>query len=102
MRWRLWRRRCIAVAVQEAVRPSAAAQVRAAGEALAADGHGVRAAGMEAAATGRRDQARNLAEGGYCFCGLLGAPQALRGGGRGEEQARIWVLGVLRGSLTPP
>src|SRR5690348_17582883 len=51
----------VAGAVEPAVGPLAAAEIGAAGEALAADGHDVRAAGMEAAASGRRDEAGNLA-----------------------------------------
>ena len=47
--------------------PVAAAQFRARGEALAADGHGVGAARMKAAARWRGDQAGNLAARGQRF-----------------------------------
>src|SRR5262249_6951931 len=53
--------RGIPLAVEEAMRPAAAAKVCAPWEALAADRHGMRAARVEAATAGRGDQAGNLA-----------------------------------------
>src|SRR5579885_111113 len=55
----------VAIAVEETVCPVAAAQIGAFGEALAADLHRVWAAGMEAAAGGRGNQARNFAARSY-------------------------------------
>ena len=53
--------RSSSVTVEETVGPMPSAQVRAQGEALFTDFHGMRAAWMEAAATRGRDQAGNLA-----------------------------------------
>jgi len=55
----------VAVAIEKTVGPMAAAQIGTFGEALAADLHRVGAAGMEAAAGGRSNQARNFAACSY-------------------------------------
>ena len=64
----------VALAIEEAVRPVAAAQVGATREALAADRHSVRAARMEAAAGRRGNQTRDLAARGEWLgrCGTVG------------------------------
>jgi len=60
----------IAVAIEKAVGPVSIAEVGAFGEALAAFGHGVGAAGMEATASGRGNQARDLSSSRYFLTAL--------------------------------
>jgi hypothetical protein len=57
-------RRIDLLSIEEAMRPATVAEICARRKALAANGHGVRAAWVETAATWRVDEAGNLATGG--------------------------------------
>ena len=71
--------------------PMPVAQVGAPGKALAADRHGMRAARMEAAAAGRRDQAGNLAT--RLKRRLLRAVWIWRGGDQQLGVGMLWLAG---------
>src|SRR5579884_3119188 len=76
------------------MRPATTAKVGAFGEALAAHGHGVRAARVETATRGWVDEAGNLAaccERGFVAIGA----EALGVGGGGDEELGIGVFGTL-------
>src|SRR5690349_505634 len=75
----------------------AIAQARAAGEPLATDGHGMRAAWMETAASRRRNQAGDLAE--RLERRLIWTVRVGRGG---NQQLGVWVLRLLDNHVTWP
>lgn len=80
-----------ASAIEEAIGPVASTQISAAREALATDRHGVWAAWMKAAASGRSNEAGNLAARGQW-------PGGIRSVGvwsRGYQQLRIGMFGLL-------
>src|SRR5436305_3708053 len=85
----------ISAAVQEAVRPVTSAQVGATGKTLATYRHSVGAAWVEAAASGRVNEAGNLTALWPTSCTLLVSSNAVRIRCRGNKQLRVRMFGAL-------